>query len=1248
MYQYLSSERYNCILVRNEMSEIKINLNGKNIEVKAGCTVLEAAEQNGVEIPTLCHDRRLKPSAACRICLVEIEGAKGPLPACATVATDNMVVKTHTDYISNLRRMGLELLLSDHYGDCIAPCKLACPAGIDIQGFIGHIANERYDEALKLIKDSNPLPLVCGRVCPRFCEDKCRRNIVDEPVAINYLKRFVADIDIDSGNPFKPECKPDSGHKVAIIGGGPAGLTAAYYLAIEGHRVTIFESSPKLGGMLRYGIPEYRLPKAILDKEIKTITGLCAGVQLNTRLGKNFTLESLNKDGYEAIFIALGSQLSQKLNIKGEELPDVLSGIEFLRNLVLNKKINVGQKVAVIGGGNTAIDAARSALRLGASEVTIVYRRSVNEMPANKEEIEQAELEGVKLLLLTAPNAIIEKKGRAARLECLKMELGEPDSSGRRRPQPVPGSEFYLEVDTVIAAIGQSTDKSAVPEPATDDKNKNIAADKVTTLTGLESVFAGGDCVTGPATAVEAIGAGKRAAHSIDLYLNGKQVTPPLKEYNCSKGKLDEIDVNDYNDTERLPRNIMPALDTPERKHNFNEVELGFSTETAMNEAERCLACGCQDVFECKLRSLATEYQVDDTHYAGHKRHLPVSDEHRYIFIDPNKCVLCGRCVRICTEVQDIGAIGYIKRGYQTTVGTAIGIPLSETLCESCGQCVSTCPTGALTEKTSMPKSGPWEPDIVETVCPYCSTGCNLQVNMSGNNIVRVTASVDNPVNQGNLCKRGKFSYMKSAGIKRVINPLIRKGNEYEETTWENALQIAAEELNNIKMRGNNNLAVLSSGLLTNEEDYLIQKLTRLALDTNNIGGLRSPVMMNGYFKNIADREMICSYSDIHNSDLIILIGGDITKDYPVAAAQIRNAVGSGSNLITISQGATKLDSIARIDLRINTKTNMAFLRAMLNYIIDYGLVDEKYISNNPSDFEELVREVKKYSFNDVAQLFWVKPARIVELIHLFIRAKRPVIIANTDTLKAEDLALIKELMVITANTHSDGSGILPLRTPGNTQGQIDMGVTPDYLPGKHLVSDNTNRERLEKIWHKALPANRGRDTELIIDAALNGELSSLIVFGMDAAGTAGHRIFEKTGFSILLDSIIPEIPPYPDMVLPLATFLESNGTFTNSEGRIQVVNRALMPPSGKSNWKIITELSGSLGYKMDYDSITQLIAEIAEIIPEYKEALADLKPLFSEIDQPSDNNKSKTKEPKNSGISGKIKGISKLVNRAF
>ncbi|MDD5509586.1 MAG: NAD(P)-binding protein [Dehalococcoidales bacterium] len=689
------------------MPKVAFTLNGKRIEAEVGTTILEAAEQQGIRLPTLCHDSRLKPTAACRLCLVEVEKARGPMPACTTPITEGMAIRTASDDLSNMRRMALELILSDHYGDCIAPCKLTCPAGIDIQGHIALTAQGKYREALALIKESNPLPLVCGRVCPRFCETECRRNRVDEPVAINSLKRFVADYDMNSKDQYLPEPKPATGRRVAIIGGGPAGLTAAYYLGLEGHTVTILEASPELGGMLRYGIPEYRLPKAILDKEIAAITRLCHKVRCNASLGKDFTIESLKKTGYEAIFIAIGAQANQKMRIEGENLPGVLSGIEFLRDVTLGNKVSLGNKIAVIGGGNTAMDVARTAVRLGVKEVNVVYRRSRLEMPANAEEIEQAEEEGVHFQFLTAPVKASARAGKVAAMECIKMALGEPDSSGRRRPEPIAGSEFTMEVDNIIAAIGQAMDNPNLDRDSQIEISKRnyISINDENMATSVAGVFSGGDCTSGPATAVEAIGAGRRAASSINKYLSGQPVVPDVKSYSCSKGELEDIDSTDFADVERIARTKQATLDPEERKKSFAEMEFTLSEKKALKEAERCLGCGCHARFDCKLRELATEYQVNDAHYAGAKHHLPINkSEHPFILRDQNKCILCGRCIRICSEIKGLSVFGFVERGFETRVEPTLGMPLSETSCDSCGLCVSTCPTGALGTKAPLPE----------------------------------------------------------------------------------------------------------------------------------------------------------------------------------------------------------------------------------------------------------------------------------------------------------------------------------------------------------------------------------------------------------------------------------------------------------------------------------------------------------------------------------------------------------------
>ncbi|RYD03661.1 hypothetical protein N752_18100 [Desulforamulus aquiferis] len=344
-----------------------------------------------------------------------------------------MAVKTNTAKIKELRRMATEFLLSEHCGDCIAPCQLACPAEIDIQGFVAHIANGQPGEAAKLIREKLPLPSSVGRVCPRFCEKECRRNLVDEPVSICALKRFAGDFELAAGISFMPKVKSDTGKQVAVVGGGPAGLAAAYYLSLEGHRVTIFDAAPKLGGMMRYGIPEYRLPKEVLDQEIEVITSLCENVFTNKVMGRDFTINQLKIMGYAAVFLSLGSWANQSLGLPGEELAGVYSGIQFLREIASSRTVPVGNRVVVIGGGNTAMDAARTSVRLGAEEVTVVYRRSRNEMPASLHEIEQAEEEGVNFELLTAPVGFIGENGRVRSISCIRMRLGEPDSSGRRR-----------------------------------------------------------------------------------------------------------------------------------------------------------------------------------------------------------------------------------------------------------------------------------------------------------------------------------------------------------------------------------------------------------------------------------------------------------------------------------------------------------------------------------------------------------------------------------------------------------------------------------------------------------------------------------------------------------------------------------------------------------------------------------------------------------------------------------------------
>ncbi len=480
-----------------------------------------------------------------------------------------------------------------------APCVTTCPAGTNVQGYVQLIGQGKYREAVQLIMERIPLPGVLGRVCPHPCESACRRASVDEAVAIRDLKRYAADhVGLEDLPIPAVEDRPE---KVAIIGGGPAGLTTAHDLRLKGYQVTLFEAMPALGGMLRYGIPDYRLPPEVLDREIHYLLQTGIEVKTGVRLGTDFTLDGLKAEGYKAIFVAIGAHRGLKLNLEGEEeLAGVHDAVSFLRDINLGKRQPPGKWVVVVGGGNVAIDAARTALRLGCGEVTVIYRRSREEMPAYAEEIEEALGEGVRILYLTAPVRLVERDGAVAGIECVQTELGAPDSSGRRRPVVVPGSEFVLSCDSIITAIGQQPDTMHLADEGMDTTRRGtLSVHPRTMQTSLEGVFAAGDVVTGPASVIEAIAGGHAAADAIHRYLQGEN--PAVGE---ESPEPFETLRNNWQD---IPENIVPRdrarLDLRnlgETGGTFEEVSLGLKDDDARQEALRCLNCGgCSECMEC-------------------------------------------------------------------------------------------------------------------------------------------------------------------------------------------------------------------------------------------------------------------------------------------------------------------------------------------------------------------------------------------------------------------------------------------------------------------------------------------------------------------------------------------------------------------------------------------------------------------------------------------------------------------------
>ena len=497
----------------------------------------------------------------------------------------------------------------------LAPCREACPTGQRAQGYIALIREGRYEEALRVIKEDNPFPAICGRICNHRCEDACNRGLIDESIAIASLKRFVTDqVYSKPRQPVDPMPRTRQ-ERIAIVGAGPAGLTGAQDLVKLGYGVTVFEALPVAGGMLRVGVPEYRLPAELIQREVDDILDLGVELKLNTRIDN---LQELMDEGYGAIFLAVGAHEGKKMSIPGADLEGTMISIVFLRDVRLGQEVELGRKVSVVGGGDVAVDAARTALRVGAEEVTIVYRRSEAEMPCRREELEGAKDEGIRFELLTNPVRILgEEAGRVTGIECVKMELGEPDESGRRRPVPIPGTEHVIPTDNVVFSIGQAAGLSFIPEDSQVASSSwgTIVADSETLACGRRGVFAGGDAVAGTAFVIEAVADGHRAAASIHRYLSGEEL-PPLKPElpvvemasEEAEARMQELKFS------RQGRLGMPALPAAQRRLNFAEVELGYTEEMAQAEAARCLQCGiCSECLACVYTCQAGAINHEDT-----------------------------------------------------------------------------------------------------------------------------------------------------------------------------------------------------------------------------------------------------------------------------------------------------------------------------------------------------------------------------------------------------------------------------------------------------------------------------------------------------------------------------------------------------------------------------------------------------------------------------------------------------------
>lgn len=1115
------------------MNKFRLNINGKEVTGVAGQTILEVARENDIFIPTLCYDERTKIYGSCGLCMCEVEGNPKLCKACATEIAPGMVIRTNTERVTESRKTNLELLLSNHTGDCRPPCVLACPGQTDCQGYVGLIANGEYEKALELIKDKIPLPAALGRVCPHPCEEACRRGLIDEPISIQQLKRFAADKDLE-GEVFVPECEEDTGKSVAIIGGGPMGLSAAYFLRQMGHDVTIFESMPNAGGMLRYGIPEYRLPKAVLDEEIATIESMGVEIITNTKVGVDIPFETIRSD-YDAVLLGIGAWVSTGVGCKGEDAEGVIGGIDFLRRVVRNEEIGMGRKVAIVGGGNTAMDACRTAVRLGAEEVYNIYRRTKDEMPADMVEIEEAEEEGVIFKNLTNPIEVVkDENGHVKEVVLQVMELGEPDASGRRKPVPVEGKTETLAIDTMILAIGQAVDATVFD---CDKTRKNaIAYDPDTFMTSIPGVFAGGDCGNDKISiAIEAIADARKAADSIDAYLYG-EVLKYEKPYVVER---DDITEKTFEDRERMCRPEIPQLSPEERKDNFSEViPEGFTEEQAVAEASRCLECGCHDYFECKLIDFANQYDVHPERFEGEKNAIEFEDDHPFIVRDPNKCILCGLCVRVCDEVMGVGALGLVHRGFDTVVKPNMEKPLIESGCISCGQCVSVCPTGALQERTTMIKETPVETEVTDTICSYCSVGCSLKLETCGDMLIKANPDKDGTVNKGLACGKGKWGFDCSMLEDKLEDPLVKEDGTFRDADYHEAFVLVAKKCQSVAAKyGKDSIAVAISDRYTNEEAYAMKRMAeamgaKVLCMNNRASGLKAVTGLDASPNTI---------DELLSTNLILRIGFK-DEDSRVIALKMKQAEEAGAKVINLCSG----------------ENSVGFLKEIAKAIIDSGK------AKKVAGYDEFAASVASVKVSDEAKA----------IADQYLAAKKAMIVYQQNFLTVAGATLVADIAMLSGHIGTPRDGILQVKAKNNSQGLIDMGIT-------------AGKEALEGV-------------------------KALVVFGENADIDT-----EALEFLAVCDTHMTELGAKADVVIPGTGFASVDGTFTNTERRMQLVEAAIDEDILFSNWEVAAEIAHVFEVDFEWDGTDDISDEMSDAVDAYK--YAQLNEVLGGVLKPAD-----------------------------
>jgi formate dehydrogenase major subunit len=878
--------------------------------------------------------------------------------------------------------------------------------------------------------------------------------------------------------------------------------------------------------MLRYGIPEYRLPKNVVDAEVAIIEKMGANFNYGVKVGEDISLDYL-RTKYDAVFLGIGAWKSSSLRCEGEDTPGVIGGIDFLIRVAENKPVKIGRKVIVVGGGNTAMDVARTSIRLGAEEVRVVYRRSEDQMPAEKIEIKEAKEEGVIFSFLSAPSLVLSDGDKVTGLRCEKMVLGEKDESGRQ--SPVPTGEFVeFEADTIIAAIGQEVDCGNIKVGL--GKKKNIAIKEGTFETNLEGVFAGGDAATGPKIAIEAVAQGGRAARVITTYLAGEMI--PYKNIPLV---YTEVTKEDFKDEKVIPRVPHRTVEPEIRKHNFQPILPTMTEEEAVREGQRCLECGCKDYFECQLVDYIKKYEVDTKKYHAINERRFKETDHPFISQNVDKCVLCGLCVRACDEVVGASALGFVERGNATFVAPAFQQELKMTSCISCGHCIDVCPVGAWLDRRNNMKEIPLNLEKTKSVCSYCSVGCEI-VYEHKDNKVYLASSKENEIP---ACGKGKFGIEHINHEKRLLKPKVRIKGNYEPIELDTAIFETAKRLRSIQnMYGQDQIAFVVSPKLTNEEFKYIKAVAD-ELNTKYKGSFTLD-SEPGIEAVLGRNESTVGMEELDNADLIISVG-HLYEHHPSAGMKLRR-LSETKKIISASTIKTKLESFAsKADL---TDYEVFFTR-VLKALVDTGFIKKERITSYENG-EDLIKALDKVE---------VLPEAL-KVAEAFKKARKPIILADENTVPKAALKVLADITLLAGNDRRPHRGLIVQKAKVNSQGAWNIGFR---TPGEEI--------------RKAL---------------LNNELKGLVVIGEDVLGNVPElkEAVDKLKFFAAFDIMENETTANAEYLLPLCSIAESSGTIVSADGTVRNVVQAIKPLTGMSNLEMFKKLAELLNgeYKEDVE----------------------------------------------------------------